>query len=365
MNGGTQDSSFDASSPGAAEFAALERAAQAVLKTAAEIAATGPAAPLSQLWQGAFAAARAAVAAPREQSGPIAAFALRTVLRLEATPPAPGSTALAHTLGAAVAELRAAGQDGAAAALCSLALEMAGETALTELLPFFVALEALVRARLAYDAGGFGAHAASSYWRIALDEAARVPGPCLVLCGGLTGSGKSFVATGIAATFGATIAGSDRLRKQLAGIAPTARTPAEANERVYSTRMTDWVYRRLARAAAEALQAGLPIVLDGTYLTPERRAAPLRLAQEFGVPAAIVWCELPEAEAAARLRRRGALGWAVSDGDPRVRALQRSGARPPTGDEFGARLLRVDASPRPAELFEGLNPLLRCVVASR
>jgi predicted kinase len=186
-----------------------------------------------------------------------------------------------------------------------------------------------------------------------------------VICGGLTGSGKSFVGTGIAATLGATIAGSDRLRKQLAGIAPTARTPAEVNERVYSTRMTDRVYRRLARAAAEALQAGQPIVLDGTYLTPQRRAAPLRLAQEFGVPAAIVWCELPEAEASARLSRRGALGWAVSDGDPLVRALQRGGERPPTGDEHSARLLRVDASLPPAELFDRLMPLLRCAVASQ
>ncbi len=359
MNGGPQGGGLNPFSPGAAEFAALERAAQAVLQTAAEIAATGPAAPLSQLWQGAFAAARAAVAAPREQSGPVAAFALRTLMRLEAAPIAPRSTALAHTLGAAVAELRAAGQEGAAAALSSLAIEMAGEPALTPLLPFFVALEALVRARLAYDAGGFGAHAASSYWRIALGEAASAPAPCLVLCGGLTGSGKSFIGTGVAATLGATLAGSDRLRKQLAGIAPTARTPAESNERVYSTRMTDRVYRRLARAAAEALQAGLPIVLDGTYLTPERRAAPLRLAQEFGVPAAVVWCELPEAEAAARLRRRGALGWAVSDGDPRVRALQRGGARQPTGDEYGARLLRVDASQPPGSLFAELLPSLR------
>lgn len=343
----------------AADFASLERAARAVLDAAAEIAASGPAAPLSQVWQGAFATARGAVAAPRGQSGEIAAFALPALMRLEAAPLRPQSAARAHTLAAAVVELRAAGRAGAAMALSSLAIEMAGEPALTSVLPFFVCLEALVRARLAHDAGGFGPHAAASYWQIARWEAASALGPCLVLCGGLTGSGKSFVGTGLAATLGAVLAGSDRLRKELAGLSPTARTPAEQNARVYSTRMTDRVYRRLARAASAALGEGLPVVVDGTYLTPERRAAPLRVAQEFGVPAVIVWCELPDTEAAARLGRRAALDWAVSDGDARVRALQRSGARPPAGDECGARLLHVDGSLPPAALFDGLVPRVR------
>ena len=356
MSAGPQDRGTNEMDRASSEFATLEQAAGAVLRTAAEIAASGPIAPLSQLWQGAFAAARAVVAPPTEQSSRLAAFALPTLMHLEAAPRSAQSRAIAHTLGAAVAELRAAGRAGAAAALSSLAIEMAGEPSLTRVLPFFVCLEAMVRARLAHDAGGVGPHAVSSYWQIAAAEADGTTGPCLVLCGGLSGSGKSFVGTGLAATLGATIVGSDRLRKELAGVAPTARTPAEQNGRVYSTRMTDRVYRRLARAAAESLREGRPVLLDGTYLTPERRAVPLRLAQEFGVPAAIVWCELPDAEAAARLRRRFTLGWAVSDGDPRVRALQRGGARQPTEDEYGAELLRVDASQQPAELFERLLP---------
>lgn len=358
------DGEADGAAAAASEFALLEHAARAVLDAAAEISARGRAVPLSHVWQGAFAAARAAVSSPREQSAAIAAFALRTLLRLETAPLDVQTAALAHTLGAAVAELRAAEHTGAAAALASLAIEMAGKPELTGLLPFFVCLEALVRARLAHDAGGFGPHTPAAYWQIAHREAAHAPGACLVLCGGLSGSGKSFVGAGLAATLGATFAGSDRLRKELAGIAATARTPDDQNARIYSTHMTDRVYRRLAGAASAAFAEGLPVLLDGTYLTPERRAVPLRLAQELGVPAAIVWCELPEAEAALRLARRLATDWAVSDGDARVRALQRRGARPPAGDECGARLLRVDSARPPAALFADLVPRLRRALTS-
>jgi len=340
-------------------FETLENAASTVLRTAAEIAASRPAAPVSQEWQGAFAAARTAVSASADQAAAIAAFGLENLVHREVLALAAPAAAIVRTLAATAVELRAIGRAGLAVALASLTIEIAGQPDLTAALPFFVCLEALVRARLAHDAGGHGPHAASSYWQIAHREAAMARGAGLVLCGGLSGSGKSFVGTGLAATLGAVILNSDRARKELAGIESNVRTPASRSAQVYSTRMTDRVYRQLARRSTDLLGSGRPVVLDATFLTPARRKPPLRVAQEMGAPAAIVWCDLPQAEAAARLRRRTERQWAVSDADARIRALQRSGAQPPAGDECGARLLRVDASADPATLFERLIPRLR------
>ncbi|HLZ69800.1 MAG TPA: AAA family ATPase [Dehalococcoidia bacterium] len=366
MNPGSTNGTVAPASPETSPptYTALVNAAGELLRHAAEIGRSGPSEPVAQEWQGAFAAARLAIGARPEQAAAIAAFGLNYLARGDVLKlPAPAA-AVARTLAAATVELRAAGQSGAAAALSSLTLEMAGEPQPTAVLPFFVCQAALIRARLAHDVDGHSALTPSAYWQIARREAEAAAGPGLVLCGGLSGSGKSFVGTGVAATLGAAIVSSDRVRKHLAGIEPRARTPAERSQQVYSTRMTDRVYRRLAQAAAEQLREGLPVVLDATYLTPARRELPLLIAREVGASAAIVWCELSQAEAAARLRRRAGHGWAVSEADARIRDLQRKGARPPRGDECDARLLRVDAGAEPAVLFDRLMPRLRRVLRS-
>src|SRR6185437_10824009 len=154
------------------------------------------------------------------------------------------------------------------------------------------------------------------YWRLAL-EAARgaESGPAVVLCGGLSGSGKSFVANGVAATIGARVLVADAERKRMLALPLTARTPDEQHDAVYSVASSDRVYARLLAAAEEEIAAGRPVVLDATYLTRARRQPALDLAARLHAPAVVIWCSVAQQVAALRLLRRAADSWTVSDAD--------------------------------------------------
>jgi predicted kinase len=226
-----------------------------------------------------------------------------------------------------------------------------------------VTFEALLRCRLAADAGARGRQSARAFWTLALADASSVDGPRLALCAGLTGSGKSFVANGIACALGARVIVADVVRKRLAGIAPTERTPVERIPEVYVADLTQRVYLSLAEQARIELEAGWPVVLDATYLTRDLRSTALGVARGLRAPAVVVWSELDDAAAAERLRARAAEDWTVSDGDDRIRARQRATLEQPRRSDEGAPVLRVDSSVSPAALFTRLLPRLRRALA--
>lgn len=348
-------------------YNALADVARVVVRKAAEIETAGHSAPIGNEWQSVFATARLALKPPPAESAMIASFGMCMLAGRSALLAAQrtDARARAQTLAATVVELFASRQAGAAAALSSLVVGVSGDESLPPLLPFYVCLEALVRCRLANDVGAKGHSSARAYWRLALAEAHAASHPRLVLCAGLSGSGKSFVANGVAAVYGARVIASDAERKRLAGLQPWQATPKELNNRVYSGRMTERVYRKLAEEAQAELEAGRPVVLDATYLTRQRRARVLEPLAGLGAPAAIVWCHLHEAQARDRLRLRAGEQWSISDADARIRALQRNGMEAPRLSELGAALIRVDGGAPPALLFERLLPRLRRALAER
>lgn len=353
--------------PASPTFAQLREAAGALLRKADEIAGFGPPAPLAQQWQGVFATARAAVAPPVAESAAVAAFGLRALVGHGETLAALSAVARtrAQALAATIVELQADGRSGSAAALASLVVEISGDSDRTVVLPFFICLEALVRCRLAQDAGGSGPRAAATYWRIALREAEAAGHPRLLLCAGLSGSGKSFVGAGVAAMLGARLVASDRVRKALAGLAPTARVPEARAAEVYGSAMSARVYGELLARAEADLAAGGSVLLDATYLTRAWREPPLALAARLGVPAVVLWCRLSEPAALARLQARAAHGWAVSDADARIRAAQQATQEPPTGSEKGAAVILIDTDLAPALMFERLLPRVERALRAR
>ncbi len=342
-------------------YASLAQTAAIVIRKANEIGTAGHAAPLANEWQGVFAAARAALKPPFEESQRIAAFGMQVLVDragVIAEMDAP-ARAQSQTLAATVVELLAQRQGSVATALSSLVAGMSVSNALPSLQPFYVCLEALVRCRLASDTGAVVGAPARSYWQIALRQTEDSASARLVLCAGLSGSGKSFVANGIACALGARVVASDNERKRLAGIDLTQPTPAMMSKQVYNGRMTDRVYRLLNGAAETELRAGRTVILDATFLTRERRAAALAVARAAAVPATILWCAVSDAEAAVRLRARASLDWTISDADARIRRLQRNGLQRPRRDEDGASILYVDTGAPPALLFVRLLTRLR------
>jgi predicted kinase len=335
-------------------FATLVQAAELVLEKARAIEAVDATPAVeARAWQAAFAEARAVVNARPADSAVLAALAMR-VLGEDGdifARQSPWAAVVARTLAAAVADLTAQGSRGTATALSSLLVSMGGEDSLPALLPYYVCSEALLRCRLA--AGTIDE--ARAFWRVAIDQARLAAGPVLILCAGISGSGKSFVANGVGGALGAAVFSSDTTRKQLAGLPLTERTPAHLNEDVYSPALTERVFRTLHESAERELRAGRAVVLDATYLTPRRRALPVYLARQFDVPVLLLWCRVAESVAAERLQARAAQPWTVSDADRRIRSLQRASAweRPRDG-ENGAAAINVDTGTDPSILFSGL-----------
>ena len=210
------------------------------------------------------------------------------------------------------------------------------------LMPVFLANRAAIRSHVAGAARAQSkgekaekqAEEAQQYLELALSLLSP-PSPRLIAVGGLSGTGKSTLARALAPSFGAApgavVLRSDLIRKEMAGVDPAMRLPAESYTREASTA----VYARLCERAAQALAAGHAVVADAVFADPAERAAIEAVARKVGAAFNGLWLEgsqaVLEARIAARrgdasdatvevLRRQtgfdlGAMGWARVNAD--------------------------------------------------
>jgi aminoglycoside phosphotransferase family enzyme/predicted kinase len=165
-------------------------------------------------------------------------------------------------------------------------LARTGDTGLLAALPAWMALRAMVRAHVEARKGGDGMRylaAASGYL--------RPVAPRLVAIGGLQGTGKTWVARGIAPLLGVAPGAlhlrSDEIRKRRFGVAPEARLPPEA----YAPGVSAAVHEEMFAAARLALAGGHSVVLDAVFLDPAIRAGAEAAAGD--APFAGFWLEAP------------------------------------------------------------------------
>jgi aminoglycoside phosphotransferase family enzyme/predicted kinase len=137
--------------------------------------------------------------------------------------------------------------------------------------------------------------------------------PALYAVGGVIASGKSTLATQLAAAVNAPVIESDRTRKHLAGVDPLTPLSDAAFTRHYDERMTASVYAELLRRAETVLRSGRPVILDASFRDREQRAAVLDLARRCDVRFLFIECVVPPEVSRARLAAR-ARGPSVSDG---------------------------------------------------
>jgi uncharacterized protein len=145
------------------------------------------------------------------------------------------------------------------------------------LLPLFLSMRAGIRAHVLFVKSE-QARESEAVWREArryFDLALRLitpASPLLVAIGGLSGTGKSLLARGLAGLIepppGALIVRSDVIRKRLFGVSETTALP----EAAYRAETTEQVYHRLSNAAQRILAQGCSVVLDAAYLRESERA---------------------------------------------------------------------------------------------
>lgn len=181
-------------------------------------------------------------------------------------------------------------QAAAANELFNRYLARAGDEVLDglRLLPLFLSVRAAIRAHVLFmkseQAGNDDAawQEAKRYFDLAGRLIVPEP-PLLVAIGGLSGTGKSLLARGLAGLIGsppgAVIIRSDVVRKHLFGVDETTTLPAAA----YQADVTARVYDRLSGTAQRVLAQGCPVVLDAAYLQEAERAEIARLAGRRGI----------------------------------------------------------------------------------
>jgi uncharacterized protein len=194
-----------------------------------------------------------------------------------------------------------------------------GDPGTPELVWFFAAYWALVRAKVALiaemqRAAGSEPVSAGALLRLAERLSWRARGAVAIAVAGPPGSGKSTLAGAVAERSGLAVLSSDVTRKRLAGLAPTQRASPEH----YTARFTAATYRTLGEAAAETLSRGEGVVIDATCATRAERADLLRALGVAPGRLMFVECRVPLECAIERAAARAEQPTRVSDAAPEV-----------------------------------------------
>lgn len=195
---------------------------------------------------------------------------------------------------------------------------------------YFVAYRAAVRAKVAAFAARDAAlepgqreragESAKRHLTLAADALEPRREARLVLVVGVVGTGKSTVAAELADLLEGAVIASDRVRKRLFELPPTARLSDGWGRGAYTAEHTVRTYAGLLERARPVLESGRTAILDATFSRREQRAAALELTRELDCPAFLVEVHCEAEVARERLARRQAAGLDPSDAGPESHA---------------------------------------------
>ena len=216
-------------------------------------------------------------------------------------------------------------------------LELTGDYQGLELLNFYKAYRALVRAKVSLfsmpaEASPVQRAATLRQYRNYANLAesySTIPSRFLAITHGVSAVGKSHVSMRLVEALGAIRLRSDVERKRLFGEQKVENTPQAG---IYAADASAATYARLNEIADTVLRAGFPVVLDATFLKREQRDAAAKIAEATGAPFLILDCNAPQAVIAAWLAQRQADKNDPSDATLNIIEEQQS-TRDPLGAE--------------------------------
>ena len=195
------------------------------------------------------------------------------------------------------------------------------------------------------------------YWFLAKRLISPSNPPRLILVAGLSGSGKSTVATDLVNSLSGIQIRADVIRKQL--FADRLHDPAK----LYARQVSRKVYARLAQIANQLLTEKMTVIVDATFLAQADIDRFNRLATKHNTHLHLLWCEAPIAVLERRIQRRAKQGLDPSDATVDVlhKQIARLNAHP---IEWPTRPHRIDTHGTlksvTAKIERLASKLLRC-----
>ena len=149
--------------------------------------------------------------------------------------------------------------------------------------------------------------------------------PALIAVVGLSGSGKTTIATALQDRTGFTHLNTDVVRKRLAGVTFESPRPGEFEAGLYSPERSRKTYDALFSQAESIISRGGGVILDATFQRRRDREHLQDLAKRHGIMLLLVGCKCDPDNIRARLKERTHRAEGPSDADWDVYLQQLSG----------------------------------------
>ena len=264
-----------------------------------------------------------------------------------------------------VMDLEARGETGLAYEFLNRYLEVGGDYSGLPVFRLYLVHRALVRAKVAEiklmqhpDEKVGISEVADRYFRCAR-ESSRNRRSLLAITHGLSGSGKTTVTNELISRLPAIRCRSDLERKRLHGLAANEKSDSDVGGGLYALDSTQATYERLQNCAASALEAGLNVIADATFLRRADRDAFRHLAHETGAAFVLLDCQASEAHLRERIESRLAQDADASEATVEVLDSQLT-TREPIGQDELTETVSIDTEKDIA--FDALADEIRAAI---
>jgi aminoglycoside phosphotransferase family enzyme/predicted kinase len=145
---------------------------------------------------------------------------------------------------------------------------------------------------------------AQSYFELAYRYADNFSIQTIWIVCGLSGSGKSTIASELATRLNVRCHNSDVVRKRLYGLTPEEPVVVPFGTSIYGAAATEKTYEQLLLEAKKDLSRGRSVIVDGTFGKLQHRKLARRLAEEMRVNVLFIECRCGQSLLRQRLTQR-------------------------------------------------------------
>ena len=213
--------------------------------------------------------------------------------------------------------------------------EKAEDEQLFELFSFYRCYRAFIRGKvlsfqldekeLSKEAHRAAKKRAENYFRIAADSARQLLEPTIIIVTGLSGTGKTSVARGIAGELGLRVVSSDAIRDSLFGEDKKNSDYGGGKYDAESNRLT---YQKMFDKGFEFLKKDGGVILDATFSRTADREKVKQMAESFGAKCRLIECRLSPEMVRTRLDLRAEKKDGLSDANWQIYLRQKADFEP-------------------------------------